>query len=189
MKRSLLALTILFLMSTQLCFAHITSYRSIFNNYLQIQSTVELEVAETGQKFSLSVYHDATFPDKTRDPKGSVFETKFFQITFPELKKDAPMQDEQEQIAFNEKQPPYFIIDNKKFEFSKIFLSGLVSENTIRSEFQKKTPPLFTESKNIAIVFTISKDKQINVAIPEEILTEWRYVLTMDMQEEHKKQL
>ena len=193
MKKIMFILLLLCFWSS-LCVAQISSYRSAFNNYLRIQSLFEIKLPLTQQTMAVTFYRDATFPNKEKDPLGSVFETNFLQITFPVTTKIPTSTEHIEPdggsvVMFGKKNMPLFIIDKKKFQFNQLFISGFVREDTIRSELQKNTPLLFTKAQNIEIILTTPDNQSIAIELPSETLHEWQHLLMLDMQAENDKQL
>ena len=191
MKKIMFILLLLCFWSSS-CVAQISSYRSAFNNYLRMQSLFEIKVPLTQQTMAVTLYRDATFPDKANDPLGSVFETNFLQITFPVATKSTAntehsKQDGDSVAIFDKKKLPLFIIDKKKFQFKQLFTSGFVSKDTIRSELQKNTPLLFTKAQDIAIILATSGNQSIVIELPPETLQEWQHLLVLDMQMENRK--
>lgn len=89
--------------------------------------------------------------------------------------------------AFTSKEVPFFIIFNKEVESKLTFKTKSISNNIISYEVDnKKLRPLIT-AERVNLVVPLKNGPTQTIEIPEEILKEWRFIITCNLLDEYRK--
>lgn len=85
------------------------------------------------------------------------------------------------------KKPPYFVLSNTKYGVEKIFTISDIGIDHARFSINNKDQ--LVKADKVSIVLTLKDGNTQKIDIPDDVLKEWKYILTCDLLDEYKKEI
>lgn len=87
-------------------------------------------------------------------------------------------------ITFSTKTPPYFVISTQESNLKQSFKISSLGTTYVHFEIDKN--PLVNADR-VSFVLPLKDGSTQKIDIPEDILKEWKYILSCDLWDEYKK--
>lgn len=155
--------------------------KSISNDQINIhsQAIYKIEGATKSIWMNLSRHGISKSSQFLKDKKPIIKDTLFISFYYSEPK------NVQHNISFSSKEPPYFVFSKNGTDVGQPFKFNEIDTDCIFIDVVDKTPILTADKASLVVKLKDGTKREIE--LPEDILNEWKYILSCNLQEEYKK--
>lgn len=180
MKKIIMSLICLLFLFQASALAKVEKYLS--HNVIHFQNESRFKINETNNSMWMVLNREEYLgKDKLRiNPE---FFVGFYKDETP---KDVNS-DVKADLALWTKKPPYFILSNTKSGMEKIFTISDIGIDHARFSINNKDQ--LVKADKVSIVLTLKDGYTQKIDIPDDVLKEWKYILTCDLLDEYKKEI
>jgi hypothetical protein len=88
-------------------------------------------------------------------------------------------------LGFWTKTPPHFVLSNKESGTKQIFVISEIS--TDHAKFSINNKDLLIKADKVSIVLTLNDGSIQKIDIPDDVLKDWKFILSCNLLDEYKK--
>jgi hypothetical protein len=178
MKKIIIPILCLLFLFQASAFAEIE--KSLSDNHVHFQNESRYKINETNKSLWMLLSRDGFWGKSKLRINPDLY------IGFYKDKSSKSMNtDAKTDIAFSTKTPPYFVLSNNESAMEQIFKISEIGTDYVRFSINNKD--LLVKADKASIVLTLKDGSIQKIDIPDDVLKDWKFILSCNLWDEYKK--
>jgi len=177
MKKIIISILCLLFLFQASAFANVE--KSLSHNLAHFQNESRYKINETNKSLWMVLSRDDYFGKNKLRINPSLYIGFYKDEPSKGVNTDAKID-----IAFSAKTPPYFVLSNKE---SGIFTLTKIATDYV--SFSINNQDLLVKADKVSIFLTLQDGSIQKIDIPEDVLKDWKYILTCNLLDKYKKEI
>lgn len=180
MRKIIILLLCLLILSTSTSFAEVKKYSS--KDYFKIERTADLTISGSNKHLYVILGRSLASSKLMMLSKSESNYSLFLSLFAPD-QKSPPVANS----TFTSKDIPYFLVTDKGIEKTITFKASELGSDYLNFKVNSALLQPLVDAEKVSIVISLKNGITEKINIPNDVLEDWKYILTCNLQEESKK--